>query len=58
MTGRGNRQPKAFFDHAAMVARYSGPVIDRDIARGRHFFDDTLVWNNGYAEAGADSVAL
>jgi len=49
MTGRGNRQPKAFFDHAAMVDRYAGEVIDRDLARGRHFFDDSLVWNMGYA---------
>lgn len=45
LTGRGNRQPKAFFDHAAMVERYAGPVIDRGLARGRHFFDDGLVWN-------------
>ena len=57
MTGRGNRQSKAFFDHAAMVARYTGPVINRDLARGRHFFDDTLVWNNGYSDTGVDSVA-
>ena len=47
MTGRGNRQPKAFFDHAAMISRYAGPVIDRNIARGRHFFDQDLVWNRG-----------
>ena len=57
MTGRGNRQPKMFFDHAAMINRYSGPVIDRNLARGRHFFDDTLIWNNGYSDAGVDSVA-
>ncbi len=57
MTGRGNRQPKAFFDHAEMINRYAGPVIDRDIARGRHFFDGTLVWNNGYADLAAGSMA-
>jgi len=57
MTGRGNRQPKTFFDHAEMVARYAGSVIDRDLARGRHFFADTLVWNKGYSAAGAESLA-
>jgi len=57
MTGRGNRQPKAFFDHAAMVARYAGPVIDSGIARGRHFFDDALTWNKGYADSGVESLA-
>ena len=57
MTGRGNRQPKAFFDHAAMVARYAGPVIDRNLARGRHFFDDKLAWNIGYADMVAETLA-
>jgi len=40
-----------------MVARYAGPVIDRNLARGRHFFDNTLVWNNGYTDMGVESVA-
>jgi len=49
MTGRGDRQDKAFFEHPRMVDRYAGSVITRDLARGRHFFDEGLLWNNGYA---------
>jgi hypothetical protein len=47
MVGRGDREPKSFFEHPGMVARYSGAVIDIDMARGRHFFDEGLIWNGG-----------
>ena len=45
MDGRGDRQSKSFFEHPGMVARYTGSVIGREMARGRHFFDQDLVWN-------------
>jgi len=47
MTGRGLRQDKSFFEHSEMVARYSEAMISPDMARGRHFFDDGLIWNGG-----------
>lgn len=47
MLGRGSREAKSFFEHTAMVARYTGCVIDADMARGRHFFDRKLAWNAG-----------
>jgi S-adenosylmethionine synthetase len=52
MTGRGNREPKSFFEHPEMVARYARAVIDRDMARGRHFFDRKLLWNAGKGGVG------
>ena len=45
MDGRGDRQSKSFFEHPKMVARYTGSVIGREMARGRHFFDQDLIWN-------------
>ena len=47
MVGRGHREAKSFFEHPAMIARYAGAVIDSDMARGRHFFDQGFVWNRG-----------
>jgi hypothetical protein len=35
-----------------MVARYASAVIDRDMARGRHFFDRNLLWNAGKGGVG------
>jgi S-adenosylmethionine synthetase len=45
MTGRGKRQPIEFFNHAAMTDRFSGKLIRRDLAKGLHFFDKTMPWN-------------
>jgi S-adenosylmethionine synthetase len=45
MIGRGERQSRAFFDHAGMFERYGRERIDRDLGRGRHFFDEGFGWN-------------
>ena len=45
MNGRGSRQTKSFFEHPEMVARYTGSAITREMAQGRHFFDEKLLWN-------------
>ena len=50
MHGRGHREPKSFFEHPVMVARYAGSVIDSDMARGRYFYDQNLVWNRAFAD--------
>ena len=47
MVGRGSREGKAFFEHPEMVDRYKAVMINRDMARGRHFFDMGLPWNAG-----------
>jgi hypothetical protein len=48
MEGRGERQPPAFFAHPEMVDRYPADLITTDRARGLHFFDPRLPWNEGY----------
>jgi hypothetical protein len=47
MEGRGERQPAAFFTHPEMVDRYPAKLITTDRARGLHFFDRRLPWNEG-----------
>ena len=45
MVGRGDRQHANFFEHSALVARYSTTRITSTIAEGNHFFDRQLPWN-------------
>ena len=47
MTGRGERAPREFFAHQAMVGRYAATTINAAMGRGTHFFDDALPWNCG-----------
>ena len=47
MIGRGERQKREFFSHREMAARYPASAIGTTLAQGRHFFDETLVWNGG-----------
>ena len=45
MVGGGSREPAEFFEHSEMVARYRATTITREMAQGRHFFDENLAWN-------------
>jgi S-adenosylmethionine synthetase len=57
MVGRGHREPKSFFEHPEMVARYTGSAITREMAKGRHFFDEKLIWNGELLERGHQKCA-
>jgi S-adenosylmethionine synthetase len=57
MVGRGHREPKSFFEHSGMIAHYTGVAITRDMARGRHFFDEKLIWNGALLEHGHQKCA-
>ena len=50
MNGRGERQKREFFSHPEMPARYPANVIGPMLAQGRHFLDETLMWNAGSHE--------
>lgn len=45
MTGRGERLPPAWFDHAELRRRYPTAFDYGAAARGGHFFDGRLPWN-------------
>ena len=47
MIGRGERQQREFFSHPEMASRYPADAICSTLAQGRHFFDETLMWNAG-----------
>ena len=51
MDGRGPRLPNKWFTHDLMVARRDVKAVNRDLARGRHFFDRDLPWNKGCPES-------
>jgi S-adenosylmethionine synthetase len=46
MVGRGARQPARFFEHLTMRGRYASSSICTELARGSHFFDPALPWND------------
>jgi len=45
MIGRGQREAESFFDHQAMVERYSSEHISSDLGKGIHFYKPDLPWN-------------
>ncbi len=57
MTGRGERVPKEFFRHDAMIRRYGAAAIGPALACGRHFYDERLPWNRGGLGDGRGRVA-
>jgi S-adenosylmethionine synthetase len=47
MERRGPRKENAWFNHDRIVAWLDPSTVNRDLARGRHFFDQDLIWNGG-----------
>lgn len=45
MENRGPRKENDWFDHERLVTRLDPATVNRDLARGRHFFDGSLEWN-------------
>ena len=48
ISGCGPRLPNDWFAHELMFRRRDVNAVNRDLARGRHFFDTNLSWNQRY----------
>jgi S-adenosylmethionine synthetase len=50
IAGSGPRLPNDWFAHELMFRRREAKAVNRDLGRGRHFFDGELSWNQGCEE--------
>lgn len=57
LAGCGPRLPNEWFAHERMFRRREVKAVNRDLGRGRHFFDGGLGWNRGCEESAITEIS-